>query len=59
MGLLLTAIFVGLVGKLWAATVLVFLAMALVAAVEEINDARTRRAACAPLLAVASGAGGG
>jgi hypothetical protein len=47
--LLLTATFVGLVGKLWAAALLVLVAVALVAVVEEINAAFLRRAEEAPL----------
>jgi hypothetical protein len=57
-GLLLTATFVGLVGKFWAAAAIVILAMALVAAVEGINDAITRRTARAPLLLAVSGTSG-
>lgn len=55
--LLLAATFIGLVGNLWATMVLVLLAMALVAVVEEINDAAIRRGDATPLLAGAREAG--
>jgi diacylglycerol kinase len=56
---LLAATFVGLIGKIWAAVMLVGVAMVLVAAVEEINDAVMRRVDGTPTAdaaAVASGA---